>query len=258
MVLTLDASPTGILTCTLNRPAVRNALNLDLITALTEAVAAVTPDHRAVVLKGEGAYFCAGADLEWMRQSLTASETALRQEAALLATLLHTLHTCPVPVIAVVQGGAFGGGLGLLATADWVLAADNARFCFSEVKLGLIPAVISPWVIQAIGQRACRDLMLTARVFDAAHAQRIGLVHEVVNQTALYDGQLDERIASTVAGNAPGAVRHAKSWLHTLANTSTPLQLSETVIEQAITAITICRQSAEGQARMQAFLDKAK
>jgi methylglutaconyl-CoA hydratase len=244
MALQVTHPQPGIVRFTLNRAAVRNALNPDLIQALTTAFQHVTLDTRVVMLDGEGEMFCAGADLNWMKNSLHSPTTAIQAEAQQLADLLHTMQCCPCPVIAYTHGGVFGGGLGLLAVCDVVIAHPATRFCFTEAKLGLVPAVIAPWVIRQIGYSALRALTLTAQVFDTDTAQRIGLVHTV-------DAQHGALLAAAqnISHLGPQATRQAKQWLNELV----PLSPSA---ENAVALITHCRQSDEGQEGMQAFLEK--
>jgi methylglutaconyl-CoA hydratase len=173
----------------LNRPEVHNAFDDRLIAELTVAVqeAGRDPAVRAIVLGGAGASFSAGADLNWMRGMADASEADNREDSLRLATLMRTLQFCPKPTIARVNGAAYGGGIGLIACCDIAIGVDGAKFGLTEVKLGLVPAVISPYVIAAIGLRHARRLFLTGEVFDAATALHIGLIHRVVAPDALDD-----------------------------------------------------------------------
>ena len=177
----------GVATLTLNRPDRHNAFDDALIASLTDALAALgtRTDVRAVVLTGAGRSFCAGADLDWMRRCAQYDMAANLADAQALVRLMHTLDRLPKPTVAVVDGAAYGGGFGLAACCDVVLATDRARFCLSEVRLGIIPAAISPYVIRAIGLRQARRYFATAEVIGAARAQAIGLVHEVAAADAL-------------------------------------------------------------------------
>ncbi len=171
----------GVTTLTLNRPQVHNAFDEIMIDELKSAIDEIDsdPDTRVVVLRASGKNFSAGADLNWMRRVTEYGESENRDEAMRLAQLMLALNRLSKPVIAVVQGATYGGGVGLVACCDIAIASDQARFCLSEVKLGLVPAVISPYVVAAIGERAARRYMLSAEIFNAAQAQRLGLVHEV-------------------------------------------------------------------------------
>jgi methylglutaconyl-CoA hydratase len=193
-----------VLRVTLARPERRNAFDAALIAELTQAFADVG-DARAVVLSGDGQSFCAGADIDWQRSSIDLSFDENAEDALRLYRMCETIDTCPVPVVARVQGYALGGGSGLVACADIAIAEPDAIFGFSEVKLGIIPAVISPFVLPKIGAHA-RRYFLTGERFDASTALRIGLVHEVA-------GELDaavERVAAEILSSGPDAVREAK------------------------------------------------
>ena len=168
-----------VLNITLDRPEVRNAINDELIAALTSAFAHISTEVRAVVIRGEGAGFCAGGDLEWMRKAAGYTEEQNYQDARKVAGLFRSIVECPAVVVAAVHGAAFGGGSGLVAAADVAVATPDAKFSFSEVKLGLIPATISPFVISKIGAGHARALFSTGEPFDAERALRIGLIHEV-------------------------------------------------------------------------------
>ena len=171
----------GIHVITLNRPQVRNALNDRMIQELHDAfcLGIVDPDCRVIVLKGSAPFFCAGADLEWMKKSASFSLDENKEDALHLADLLDLIYTCPKPTVAVIKGGAFGGGLGLVAVCDIALSDEDSLYCLSEVRLGLIPAIISPYVQQAIGQRNMKHLTLTAERFSAKEAQNLGLLTHV-------------------------------------------------------------------------------
>lgn len=191
----LETREGPVVTLTLNRPDRRNALSPRLTTDLADAVrgAGAEPDVRVVVLAGAGPAFCAGADLEWMRASLALPEARNLADAEAMREAFEALDTCPKAVIARVHGPATGGGAGLVACADVAVAADGARFAFSEARLGLIPALISPYVLRAIGPGHTRALFASAGAFEAHEALRIGLVHRVVAPAGL-----DEAVAATV------------------------------------------------------------
>jgi methylglutaconyl-CoA hydratase len=199
---------------TLARPQVRNAFDATLIAELRAAFTALAkeaPDQlRAVVLAGDGETFCAGADIDWMRAAMSLDVEGNEQDAMAMAEMFETIDTCPVPVIARVQGAALGGGMGLCAVADLVIAESGARFGFTETRLGILPAVISPFVIAKIGESHARALFPGGKRFDALRAQRTGLVHEVVEGDAALDLAVDAAIADILA-SGPSAVRAAKA-----------------------------------------------
>ncbi len=177
----------GVARIVLNRPEVRNAMNAAFIRDLTEAVETVGADEsvRAVILTGKGKGFCAGADLAWMRETADYSVEENYADSGRLGRMLNRLNTLPRPVIGLINGHAFGGGIGLVACCDIAIASSAAQFSLSEVRLGLTPATISPYVVRKIGQSHARRYFLTAEVFDAARAEEIGLVHEVAEPDAL-------------------------------------------------------------------------
>jgi methylglutaconyl-CoA hydratase len=199
---------------TLTRPEVHNAFNASLIADLQRAFGALAREGptqlRAVVLAGDGPTFCAGADIDWMRAALQLEVEANEQDAMAMADMLETIDTCPVPVIARVHGGALGGGAGLCAVSDLVIAEAGAKFGFTETRLGILPAVISPFVVARIGESQARALFPGGRRFDAIRAQRIGLVHEVVEGSDALDAAVDTAVADVLA-SGPTAVRAAKA-----------------------------------------------
>jgi methylglutaconyl-CoA hydratase len=199
---------------TLTRPDVHNAFNASLIADLQRAFAALGREGatqlRVVVLAGDGPTFCAGADIDWMRAALQLEVEANEQDAMAMADMLETIDTCPVPVIARVHGGALGGGAGLCAVSDLVIAEAGAKFGFTETRLGILPAVISPFVVARIGESHARALFPGGRRFDAIRAQRIGLVHEVVEGSDALDAAVDTAVADVLA-SGPTAVRAAKA-----------------------------------------------
>ena len=214
--LRVDRSGPGdvVARVTLARPDVHNAFDASVIAELRAAFAALTretPEQlRAVVLAGDGPSFCAGADVAWMRAAMELDVEGNEQDAMAMADMFETLDQCPVPVIARVQGAALGGGMGLCAVADVVIAESGARFGFTETRLGILPAVISPFVIAKIGESHARALFPGGRRFDALRAQRIGLVHEVVEGDAALDAAVDQVIADLLAAG-PTAARAAKA-----------------------------------------------
>jgi methylglutaconyl-CoA hydratase len=229
-----------VLRVTLARPERRNAFDAALIAELADAFADVG-DARAVVLAGEGTSFCAGADVEWHRSSIDLSYEENVEDARRLYRMLESIFRCPAPVVARVQGYALGGGSGLTACSDIAVAAEDAVFGFSEVRLGIIPAVISPWVLAKIGPAAARRYFLTGERFDAATALRIGLVHEV----AADPHAAVERIVGDLLAGGPTAVREAKR-----------LVLEPADEDDAVTRAADRRSSAEGQDGLRAFLEK--
>ena len=206
MSILVTHDPSGVATLTLNRPERHNAFDDALIATITESLERLGADAsvRAVVLRSTGKSFSAGADLEWMRRVAQYDEAANRADAAALARLMHTLDRLPKPTLALVQGAAYGGGVGLVACCDIAIASDSAKFALTEVRLGLIPAVISPYVIQAIGPRQARRYFTTAEIIPAARAAEIGLVHEVVPPA-----ELDARGEAVLAALLDGAPRRA-------------------------------------------------
>jgi methylglutaconyl-CoA hydratase len=238
----------------LNRPELHNAFDAMLIAALTGALEAVAHDDtvRVVVLEGEGASFSAGADLNWMRGMAAAGEAENRDDALALARLMRTLDELPKPTIARVHGAAFGGGVGLVACCDIALGTPDAKFGLTESKLGLLPAVISPYVIEAVGARQARRWFATGEVFDAHEAQRIGLLHDVVNATALDNAV--QRQVDLLLKAGPHAAAHAKALVRRVA-----AQADRDVLDADNAAlIARLRVSAEGQEGLGAFLDKRK
>ncbi|MBX5446364.1 enoyl-CoA hydratase-related protein [Sphaerobacter sp.] len=234
---------------TLNRPEKRNPLGRDLLRALHGAIMAATDrdDVRCIVLAGAGPVFCAGADLTEFVQA--EDPAVLAADGELLARLLQSIVDSPKPVIARVQGAALAGGAGLVAAADFVVAADDARFGFTEVRIGLVPAVISPFVLRAIGRRAAQAHFLTGAPFDAAEALRIGLVHRVVPANEL-DAAVDE-IVGALGRAAPGALGSVKRLLNQVQG----LGIGE-ARELTIRTLAERRASEEGQEGMRAFLEK--
>ena len=238
----------------LNRPAVHNAFNDELIGEAIDLFSnhMENTSARAVVLRGEGPNFCAGADLNWMSQMVSYSREENVRDSSLLAKMYALIDECPLPVIGRIQGAAIGGGVGLVAVCDIAIAAQRCRFGLSEVKLGILPAVISPYVIRKIGVSQARALFLTGERFDAERALRIGLVHRV----AADDEELDRLVEETldqIRGSGPEAVRECKKLIAVVAGSS----LSD-AIPYTIDAISRRRVSEEGQQGMRAFLGKGK
>ena len=238
----------------LNRPQIHNAFDDALIAALTDALVAADadPDVSAVVLSGNGSCFSAGADLNWMRGMAKASEQENREDSLRLARLMRTLQFLSKPTIARVNGAAYGGGVGLVACCDITIGVDTAKFALSEVKLGLVPAVISPYVVAAIGLREARRLFITGEVFDAATAVRIGLLHAAVPATEL--DEAIERQLYLLAKAGPLAQREAKQLALRIGGVD-PAQ-AERIDASNAELIARLRVSPEGQHGLAAFLDK--
>lgn len=239
---------------TLNRPEVHNAFNAQMITEIIDALkqVGVYQHTRVLVLQAQGESFCAGADLSWMQQMVHYGYEENLADAQTLAHMFESLNTMPVPVIAKVQGAAFGGGVGLLACSDIVIATPNFKASLSEVKIGIIPAVISPYIIEAISARQARRYAITAELIDAETAHQIGLVHHL-----LAPDQLDlflEKLCQTLCKNAPNAIKETKDLLRTNASRS----INSTMIEENIRRIAKIRISEEGQEGLKAFLEKRK
>ncbi|NMM37662.1 MAG: enoyl-CoA hydratase/isomerase family protein [Glaciimonas sp.] len=238
----------------LNRPEARNAFNEITIAEITQAFREISADTsiRAVVLAARGPAFCAGADLNWMRKMADFTQEENRADAAQLAQMLRVIYECPQPVVARVQGDCYAGGMGLMAACDIAVTVGEANFCLSEVKLGLIPATISPYVIRAMGENAARRYFLTAERFTAEEALRIGLVQEVVALHAL-DATVTAIVKSLV-GNSPNAVRQAKRLVREVGGKS----ISSILIADTVESIAQIRASEEGREGVSAFLEKRK
>ncbi len=243
----------GIARVTLARPEVRNAFNADVIAQVHAAFERLTAadDVRAIVLGGDGSVFCGGADVGWMRASLDLSFEANAIDAERMSDMFRSIDRCSKPVIARIQGAALGGGAGLAAVCDIVVATEETIFGFTEVKLGIIPAVISPFVLAKIGASHARALFLTGERFDAAQARRIGLVHDVVKSDEL-DAAVERRLAE-IRSAAPTAVAAAKRLMRRVLEAT----YDET---RAITTQAIADQriSDEGQEGLRAFLERRK
>ena len=244
----------NIATITLNRPLIHNAIDDLLIHELMTLLRDLEqkPQVRAILLTAAGPSFCAGADLQWMRRMSTASQDENLRDAEQLAGVLRRLNIFPRPTIALVQGSAYGGGVGLLAACDVAIASEGATFSLSEVKLGLIPAVISPYVIAAMGARAARRYFLTGERFGAEEALRTGLVHEVVAGDHLL--RTADRIIASVLEGGPRAHVEAKRLVSDVAGK--PIEPG--VIDETTRRIATIRASPEGREGVAAFLDKRK
>ena len=238
----------------LTQPEVRNAFSDEVIADITAAFSEVgaRSEVRAVVLAAEGPAFCAGANLNWMRRMADYTRAENVADAAKLAEMLRVIYECPKPTIARVQGDVYAGGMGLVAACDIAVAVDTAGFCLSEVKLGLIPATISPYVIRAMGARAAHRYFLTAERFDATEALRIGFVHTVVAAD-----QLDAKVAEllkALTSASPNAVRACKRLVIEVAER----EINASLIAATVDRIADIRASDEGREGVQSFLQKRK
>jgi methylglutaconyl-CoA hydratase len=241
---------------TLARPEVHNAFNATLIAELRQTFATLARESptelRVVVLAGDGPSFCAGADVDWMRAALALDVEGNEHDAMALADTLEAIDLCPVPVIARVHGPALGGGSGLCAVADVVIAEAGAKFGFTETRLGILPAVISPFVVAKIGESQARALFPGGRRFDAVRAQRIGLVHEVVEGVAALDAAVDQAVADVLA-SGPTAVRAAKAIVREvrgLGHGSSKWHTARVIARQRV--------SEEAQEGFRAFVEKRR
>jgi methylglutaconyl-CoA hydratase len=248
----LEIDGRGVATLTLNRAEKHNAFDEHVIASLTARLGDISGNDsvRAVVLRGAGPSFCAGGDLDWMRRMAGFDAAANLADAEALAALLHRLDTLPQPAIACVHGAALGGGAGLVCCCDMAIAASDAQFAFSEVRLGLIPATIGPYAIRSIGARAARRYFLTGERFDAATALRIGLVSEVVEPPAL-DAAV-QRLVQSLLDAGPQAVRAAKRLIREIAGRDIDAGLMATTSR----LIAEIRGSPEGQEGLSAFLGR--
>jgi methylglutaconyl-CoA hydratase len=252
---TLDISIADkVATVTLNRPELRNAFNELAIAELALAFDELGQNDlvRVVVLAANGPAFCAGADLNWMKKMAAYTQDENEADALLLADMLRTIYLCPKPVVAKVQGDCYAGGMGLVAACDIVVASEAANFCLSEVKLGLIPATISPYVIKAMGENAARRYFISAERFSALEAHRIGFVHEVVVPEAL-DTTL-AAIVKALSSNSPHAVREAKKLVREI----TGKPVTDDLVADTANRIAEIRASDEGREGVASFLEKRK
>ena len=239
---------------TLTRPEVRNAFNDEVIQQLKAAFESVgaRDDVRAVVLAAEGPAFCAGADLNWMRRMADYTRDENLADAGQLVAMLKAIYECPKPTIAAVQGDVFAGGMGLVAACDMAVSVRTATYCLSEVKLGLIPATISPYVIRAMGARAAHRYFLTAERFSSEEAHRIGFVHELVDADAL-DARVGDLAAALVSAS-PAAVRACKKLVQDVAER----EIDAALIAATVEGIADIRASEEGREGVASFLQKRK
>jgi methylglutaconyl-CoA hydratase len=246
----------GVLTLTLNRPDIHNAFGPELIQQLTQTLeaAADNPEVRVLVLGGNGKSFSAGADMNWMRSMVSAGTEENELDAQQLARMLRRLNYFPKPTIARVHGATMGGGVGLVACCDMAIAADTAQFALTEVRLGLIPAVISPFVFRRIGEGNARRYFLTAERFSAAQAQQLGLVQEVVDTEQL-DNRINELLSMLLQGG-PSALKHAKKLIFQVSGHDNTRQRQ--MDEDNAQLIARLRVAEEGQEGLNAFLEKRR
>lgn len=242
----------GVARVMLNRPDVRNAFNEKLIAELKTVFSELSldPEIKVIILGGHGASFCAGADLNWMKKMANYSYDENMLDASALANMLHTIYQCPKPVIAKVHGDAYAGGLGVVAVCDIVIASNQANFCLSEAKLGLLPATISPYVIKAMGEQSSRRYFITAERFNADQARQMGLVHELADPDQLDD--VVEKMIGTLLSNGPNAVMACKQLVKDVAGK----EINDDLIKETAKRIADIRGTKEAQVRMANFLEK--
>lgn len=252
VAIRIDSSR-GLARVTLNRPDRRNAFDDRMAEALSQAFQSLgqNPSVRAVILAGAGPVFCGGADLRWMRSNGPPSESQAEADAKLLTRMFSMIDSCPCPVIGRVQGPAYGGGVGLLAVCDVVVAVEDATFALSEVTLGLIPAIIAPWLLRKTGESFARRYCLTGEPFSAVVGQQFNLIHEVTGTDSL-DKRIED-LAETILRLAPNAVRETKTLLKRLAITD-----GADHHKLCADANVRARRSAEAQEGLQAFLKKRR
>jgi methylglutaconyl-CoA hydratase len=249
--LDIRRDPRGVVYVTLNTPDRRNVLSAAMIADLTEFARTIAQDRgvRAVVLSGAGSMFCAGGDLTWMKAQIGADRAQRLAEARKLAEMLQALNTLPVPLIGRMHGGAFGGGVGMAAVCDVAIAARGTKFCFSETRLGIIPATIGPYVLARMGEGRARRVFMSARVFDADEAGRLGLVARVVEAADL-DAAVEAEVLPYLS-TAPRAVAAAKA----LARALGP-RIDAAVIDDSITRLADIWEGEEASPGIRAFLEK--
>jgi methylglutaconyl-CoA hydratase len=242
----------GIATVTLNRPEKRNAMDGLFVAELSDALTKIANDKsaRVLIVNANGEHFCAGADIGWMQKIAQSSPEENRHDALQLAALMQMIYCFPLPVIALVHGAALGGGLGLLAACDIAIAANNASFGFSEVKMGITPSVISPYILAAIGERAARYYFLTAERFGAEEAHRLGLVHRVVAVDALPSTGL--MIAQELLKNSSSALSEAKRLIQHVSRQ----EITDELIEFTADHLSRLRKTRHAHEGLQAFLEK--
>jgi methylglutaconyl-CoA hydratase len=251
--LEIEQGANGVVSLVMNLPKKRNALSARMIAELTDFAKATAerPDMRVVVLSGQGKFFCAGGDLDWMKAQIGADRTTRMQEARKLADMLRALNEMPVPLITKITGGAFGGGVGIACVSDIVIAETSAKFGLTETRLGLIPATIGPYVVSRMGEGRARQVMLSARIFEAPEAEKLGIVSKHCDA-----GMLDACIATEVApflSAAPNAVASAKKLARDMS-----VPITDAMIDDSITRLADIWEGAEANEGIAAFFAKRK
>jgi methylglutaconyl-CoA hydratase len=251
----IERDARGVAMIAMNRPEVHNAFDEVMIREIIEAFRDLGEDEdvRVIVIAAEGKSFCAGADLNWMKRAADYDEDQNREDAGELALMLNAIYACPKPVIARVQGNAFGGGVGVVAAADIAIGVADVQFSLSEVKLGIIPAVISPYVIEAIGARYAHRYFVTAERFTGAEAFRIGLLHDLASSVEAMDEQI-AGLCNTLLANSPKAIEAAKNLIQAVSQMSIDDELMEDTVER----IAQIRSTPEAKEGIRAFLEKRK
>ena len=253
--LKIERDARGVAMIVLNRPEVHNAFDEVMIREVIESFRVLGADDtvRVIVIAAEGKSFCAGADLNWMKRASDDDEDQNREDAGELALMLNAIYACPKPVIARVHGNAFGGGVGVVAAADIAIGVADVLFSLSEVKLGIIPAVISPYVIEAIGARYAHRYFISAERFSGAEAFRIGLLHDLASSVDAMDEQI-AALCTALLANGPKAIEAAKNLIQAVAQKSIDDELMEDTIER----IAQIRSTPEAKEGIRAFLEKRK
>ena len=248
----LTTRENGIATVTLNRPDKRNAMNGKMVKEIFHALEQFRNDNdsRVIMIKGNGEHFCAGADINWMQHIASESYDANYDDAQALADLMFQLYTYSKPTIVLAHGATLGGGLGLLAACDIALVGSSTSFGFSEVKIGITPSIISPYVVAAIGERAAHYYFLTGARFDAEEAQRIGLAHQVIEDNKLAQAGAD--IANLLLQNSPHALTAAKQLIRYVAKEKITAELAQKTAEH----LSNLRTTPEAQEGLRAFMEK--
>jgi methylglutaconyl-CoA hydratase len=244
----------GIAQVWLNRPELRNAMNDVMFVELYDAIGAAIADDsvRVILLAGRGKAFCAGGDLTWMKTARNMSPEEARKDSVKLAMVLRLIYESPKPVVARVQGSAFAGGMGLVSACDIAIASTDAKFCLSEVKLGLIPAMISPYVIKAMGEPNARRYMLTAEILDAAEAYRIGFVHDIA-QPEDFDAKVNAILGHLIQGS-PNALNETKRLIRDVVT----MPIGDEVMNETAARIAMVRATDDAQEGIAAFFEKRK
>jgi len=253
-MLKIEISDQGCAIVTLNRPDMHNAFDEELVAQLKEKFSniAINPDVRLIVIAATGTTFCAGADLNWMKRMASHSYEKNMADGMALAEMLHTIASCPKPIIGKVQGPAYGGGVGIVSVCDIVIASEDAKFVFSEVTLGITPATISPYVVAAIGERQAHRYFLSAEIFDAWKALELGLVHQVVPLEKLIFAV--DKLVEKMLRNSPAAMVAAKELIRNVAKKP----IDQNLLEDTARRIADIRATAEGKEGIEAFLEKRK